>query len=352
MENKIAIQKNRGGRNKSIDFLRILCMFGIVWLHAGTFGYYSYDVKPNIWVIHFKYMLAVCVDIFAFISGWYGVKFTLNKFIRIILLSLFCGTIAFLISHYIFNCAPLDWKVFVHYCVSNWYFVGYLVLMLICPIINAGLEKFEEEKFKSLVLPLLLLCIWQFVASILSESSSIGTATGLGRAYFSRYSFMTLVNIYIVGRIFRKTNLLEKIKTWHLLLVGVISALFTTFPPLHYYTSPFCIVEAICIFEIFKRLSIPDWLGNIGIFLAPSMFSILLLHREDNFCKAIFIPLEGKVLGSLNPFISVFIAAFVVFNVCLLTDLTRRLFLFMLKRTYLSIKDGKGAKNGWNYTFK
>lgn len=328
-------QANRGGRNQSVDFLRILCMFGIVWLHAGTFGYYTWDgIEPNIWVIHFKYMLAVCVDIFAFISGWYGVRFSLKKFLRIIILSLFCGITAFLVSHFYYNCAQTDWKVLIHYCVSNWYFIGYLVLMLISPLINAGLEKLEIENYKSFILPFTLLCIWQFCSSVIPETH----ATGLGRAFFSRYSFMTLVNIYIIGRSLKKLNLLEKLKIWHLLLITIFCAPFTAFPPLHYYTSPFCIVEAIAIFELVRRMSIPAWLGKISVFLAPSMFSILLLHRENDFCKAIFVPLEGTILGNLNPFLSVFIAAFIVFNICLLIDLARRGCGFILNKCYLSIR--------------
>lgn len=323
------IKQEKKERNQSIDFLRILCMFGIVWLHAGNFGYYTYDgVEPNRWIIHFKLMLAVCVDIFAFISGWYGVKFKLKKFINIILLSFFCGTVAFLISHFFFNCATFDWKVYVHYCVSNWYFVGYLILMLVSPLINAGLEKLESEKYRSFILPFLILCIWQFLASVVPETHP----TGLGRAYFSRYSFMTLVNIYIIGRIFRKTDILKRFQTWKLFLVALLFSLFTAFQPLHYYTSPFCIIEAICIFEIFRRISIPNWLGKISVFLSPSMFSILLLHRENDFNRVIFTPLEGEILKGINPFVSVFLAAFIVFNVCLFIDLLRRFVLFSIQK--------------------
>ena len=337
------LTQNDGGRNLSIDFLRLLCMFGIVWLHAGTFGYYAEDgIQPNVWVIHFKYMLAVCVDIFAFISGWYGVKFRLKKFIRIIILSFFCGVVAFFISHYFFNCAPMDWRIIVHYCVSNWYFIGYLVLMLISPLINAGLERIESENFKSFLLPFILLCLWQFASSIVPSTHP----SGVGRDFFSRYSFVTIINIYIIGRIIRKLNFLERFKAWHLLLVAFFLSLFTAFSPLHYYTSPFVIVEAICIFEIFRRIKIPVCLGKISRFLAPSMFSILLLHRENDFCKAIFIPFENTLSVTLFPFISVFVAAFIVFNVCLIIDLLRRLILLIAHRSYKKIKERDEKKDG------
>ena len=318
-------------------------MFGICFIHAGTNGYYGENSEnANSFVIHFKYMLAVSVDIFAFISGWFGVTFRLNKFLKIIGLSLFCGIVSFLISHYFFYCAPLNFKVLIHYCATNWYFVGYLILMLVSPLINAGLERFKSENLKNFLLPFILLCIWQFASSVVSQNS----ATGLGRDYFSRFSFVTIVNIYIIGRLCKKSDFLKKIKTWLLVLIALICACFTAFPPFHFYTSPFCVIEAICIFELFRRIKIPFWLGKVSVFLAPSMFSILLLHREIDFCKAIFFPLEGEILGSLNPFFSVFIAALILFTVCLFIDLIRRFLLFIFYKCYTNLKEKKLERNG------
>lgn len=305
-KNEVVVMK----RNLGLDFLKVLCMFGIVWIHAGTYGAYSeVSPSPNIWVLRWKYMLAVVVNIFAFISGWYGVNFSTKKFFKFIGLSVICGIEAFLVSSKVFNCASFDLWTLIFYCATNWYFLGYLILLLLSPLINAGLEKIKKDNVWSYVPPLGILYIWQFLSSIFPETHR----SGLVRAYFSRYSFLTIIMIYIIGRLIRKFNVLDSIKTKWLIIVGICVSFLSAFPPFHYYTAPNLLLEAICFFEIFRRMKVPSWLGKISSFMVPSLFPILLLHRVNEFCQAIFIPLEENVFGNIIPFVSVFISALIVF---------------------------------------
>ena len=75
-------------RNYSIDFLRIILMAGICYLHAA--GGYA-DIPMSAWLAK---LLFPCVPCFVFISGYYGVTFNPIKLLRLWLLAYFCAFIS------------------------------------------------------------------------------------------------------------------------------------------------------------------------------------------------------------------------------------------------------------------
>ena len=68
-------------RNASIELLRIVMMFGIVLLHVCGQGKYRCVWPSN--------LLCVAVVGFVFISGYFGIRFTLSKFVSLYSLAIF-----------------------------------------------------------------------------------------------------------------------------------------------------------------------------------------------------------------------------------------------------------------------
>jgi len=69
-------------RNPAIELYRVMLMFGICVLHSIT------QCGHNIpWIAN---ILLSCVVGFVFITGWFGVKFSWWKIIKLYVLSNFC----------------------------------------------------------------------------------------------------------------------------------------------------------------------------------------------------------------------------------------------------------------------
>ena len=75
-------------REESIEAFRVLLMLGICLLHVcGT-----QCGHPTQWLAN---MLYWCVPGFVFISGWFGMRFSLKKIIRLYGLALYAALIAY-----------------------------------------------------------------------------------------------------------------------------------------------------------------------------------------------------------------------------------------------------------------
>lgn len=70
-------------RNSGVELLRIICMFGIIFMH--TFGIF-YDKVSGIYLaagIAINSLFNMGVSIFMLISGYYGIRFSFKKLIRL-----------------------------------------------------------------------------------------------------------------------------------------------------------------------------------------------------------------------------------------------------------------------------
>ena len=73
-------------RLSNIEFLRLLAMLSVFIVHAdfSTFGAPTMEelaVRPvGVWIQYWFECFAICcVDVFVLISGWFGIRFSLNK---------------------------------------------------------------------------------------------------------------------------------------------------------------------------------------------------------------------------------------------------------------------------------
>ena len=323
------IHLNRGGRNEGIELLRVLCMFGIVCLHVigySSIAPFGNSASQSIFLLHLRYVLNVGVCVFAFISGFYGIKFSVKKALNLVYIGVFSTFCVFFAEIYLFD-VEFSIKSLGQIFFSNWYFREYLILFLISPFINKFFENFNKGELKKVGFPLIILFVWNFFAT--QFPSSFGQTLSLGN-----HSAMLLILIYLLARILNKTEFLEKINTWILLLCFIACLLILFFfSRLKDFSSPFCIIAAICLFELFKRLSLPIMLSKIACFLSPSMLGILLLHNagshqmKGGLTHRYFENFTGNLSG-----FSFLKYALIIFTISLAIDFIRRLLLFLIMR--------------------
>lgn len=84
-------------RNPSIELLRCILMFGICLLHTiGKGPWYIEYTSLSLW-------LMTCVSGFVFISGYYGIQFSISKAFRLYGVSIGAGLSVLLFGKYYYN---------------------------------------------------------------------------------------------------------------------------------------------------------------------------------------------------------------------------------------------------------
>ena len=179
-------------RNISIELLRVLFMLSIVTLHSIIYRNGGIGVLPcngGDWTACAHSGLLglshIGVSGFIFISGYYGIRFRWYKLWSIWTQALFYSVIIAILGLCIWNEQLV--KVALHFCMpisrSEWFVMDYVVLMLLAPFIESGIEKIKQQTFLGIVLSL-----------------SVMLYVGRFWSFDSGTSFMLMLDIYLIGR--------------------------------------------------------------------------------------------------------------------------------------------------------
>ena len=125
---------DKSKRNPSIELYRILLMFGICWLHCLCQGAWC-----GMWP---RWVLSACVPGFVFISGYFGVKFSVSKALRLYSVPIYASLLApFVGGAFLHGCY---WKEVVrvwHADGGFWFVHAYVILTILAPLINKFFEN-------------------------------------------------------------------------------------------------------------------------------------------------------------------------------------------------------------------
>ena len=136
------------------------------------------------------------------------------------------------------------------------------------------------------------------------------------------YGGITLTAIYAAARVCRRIKIDEHVRTWCLIAALPILWIATGIG-LGDYNSPFAFALAAVCFLLFTRLQISSKIGNFVVWLAPSMFSVYLIHTNEIGAK--FIGKMTERLSELGVIPSIAITSIFIFIGALLVDAPRRL---------------------------
>lgn len=302
-------------------------MFGICLLHSITHG--GHNIA---WIAN---MLSWCVPGFMFISGWYGIKFSIGKVFRLYGISLYCAAVFVVFDSVVLSsvgcllwsdCLLRVYKI----TIGQWFLNAYVVVMCFVPIINLAIDRMIIKELYPLVF---LVFGWSF-ATTLPINGFIPSSAGL-----TAYSSLTLLGVYVVARFFRKLHdeggrffKIVSNKMVMLLILGV--SLVMAAIGLGDYNSPFAVAIAGSVFFIFMNLTVPSWLGKVCVWLGPSMFSVYLSHSHG-YAWGYFKIMENYLLANSVPVSMVYVlTAIVVFIVCIVADLPRRTIMIFNRKFY------------------
>ena len=286
-----------GIRDASGDFYRCLLMFGICMCHSVSACEYRSDALRNIFMM--------CVVGFVFITGWYGVRFSLMKLARLLGVAAFAVWVVRL-TGYFFLDGWVDPKSFPKALNQWWFLSSYCKFLVLTPFCNClcegtlnGNKKVRRDAF---------LGIAMLVAAVhfLGWAITRGWAPSLEEhtlAYFaSPCSYVTMASVYCVARIIKLHNLYQRVSVK---LMGVLFVLSCVLAALSFdlsqYNSPIALLFAITSFYIVQKIPLSRGVQRTALFLAPFMFSVYLFHslKEPGF--KIMNNLQGWMMAHSVP---------------------------------------------------
>ena len=309
-------------RNSSIELLRIICIFGIIFMHTIAYGGDKLATYNRYLLIVVNCFTNLGVTCFMLISGYFGVRFNLEKLIKLDLMVIF-----YTLLHLIIRVALgaetglMDLLSAVFPVLSNqyWYITAYFIIVILSGYINRIPELLSREDF------LKILAVLIFLFSIVPTFLHFDILGSEGK------NVVYMTTIYLIGRYIRKYDertyhrgRLTGLLLGNILLVMVLEvAMYTVtgrYSMFYRDCSVFTLISSILLFTIFRNSYFENKIINkvAGSVLAVYVFSFgfqRLVH--------LLLPLEEYAFSPLLfPLICIF-APCVVLG-CILIDLLRQ----------------------------
>ena len=320
-------------RNHGVEVFRCLLMFMIVLYHCTKFGIFS--ECNEWWIFCFTALLLWHVDGFVAISGWFGIRPTLAKFMRLYGVVLFYSVVSFM--YVTLKSGELTFRNFK--LIGGWFVGAYLALMMIAPILNAAVDGLVGNSKKTFISAWLLAFAmmtlqWlpgHLFTGVAPWGVSGGTIFTLGFVYFTARGLkcvlerpVSLKIIYCGFTCFIIVSIL--IQVFRSLTGHEISTISTS--KLFGYDSPHIICMAILALLLFAyHVKLPTMFERFFAFCGPSMFAVYLLHGPCAFGHSLYIETQKFIVShtALHPVAIIVISAVLVWTFCLIVDLMRRM---------------------------
>lgn len=267
-------------RNTNVEVLRLVLMLAILCWHILVHGYGFKDIGGGKMEnlsdevgITLTSLFAPATYCFMFISGYYGLKFSVKKAISLELWLILTALLTCFAGSYFFD--KLSILEFVRACfpVSTgkwWFMTCYMQIFILTPLLNKGIEKLSKKSF---LLLLVLLLANQFLSFLRFQSN--GGSSTLG-----------LLMIFLLGRYFCiykieiKKNIAQILflACW-VSLIGLM-LLANKFYKIHVFTllnynTPLVMIMAISVFYYVKGMT-PHCSSKINTLLKPVLFIYLI----------------------------------------------------------------------------
>ena len=213
---------------------------------------------------------------------------------------------------------------------GGWFLPFYCVLLIVSPILNAALENDKNRKMILFSAMLLMIAGW---VPTFTTDPHIGMMRVPG---MQGNGLMMMVALYIFGFFVNQYRVAQKAAyvVWAVAFLIGITACYCMgrlCPTACHYASPVSAVTAIAGFCLFMTLPrIRGRSAKIVNFIAPSMFSVYLIH-ECCIKQYQYLPHQSDVSDA-------FVRAVVLFVVSIAIDLMRRAIFAGLYRVNVRIR--------------
>lgn len=321
--------------------LRIISMFMILALHANVLAlaipswadWQLHPIKHTIPVICYS-SLVVCVNLFVFISGWFGIKTNVKKICALLFQAIFCSVTALIIAKFLFH---VDFGLIDIVKsltgVDYWFLIAYLVLMTFAPALNSFVEHSSQKQ----VVGFLALF---FILSFLYGRHPLDFGH-----FLSGYSGISLCGVYVLGRYVklypsRWTSfppIVDVLIYFVCVVVNTVLVALQTrigsiyLPSPLFYNSPFTLIGSLFLFLAATKIKFHSPVIN---YIAPSVFSIYLI-QENHLIKTKYHCVADSIYLSFSGwnYVGVIVCYIICFGLaCIMIDQVRRAICFLFRK--------------------
>ncbi len=289
-------------RNSNMELLRIIAMVLVMIDHAGFMALgvpttiQTHEV-PTLSFLTFSNMAIsiVCVDTFVLLSGWFGIKWHIQKISRLVFQVLFFSTLVFIIMYCLFPQEYMNIKSISTILLLNgndyWFIKSYILLFLLSPFLNKYIEDTSKKHLRTFLL------LFYGFQTIYAWVSINGAGDFVGG-----YSVLSFIGLYTLARYFRiyeNGSWFSKLKSKHFvylflgiaILQSIVAFVVTRigFPiagRLFTYTNPIVIIQAMALVMFFARLKVFN--NHIINWVSSSCLAVYLLHANELVLRAYY----------------------------------------------------------------
>ena len=278
------------------------------------------DLLKAIELAEIKSWTFTCVPSFVVISGYFGIRWKWKGLFNYLFQISFWGGLIYLITYFIglhdFSGVKIlqNMTCFLH--TGNWFFVAYLGLYMLSPILNAFIESASEKKMLYMTFAFFL---FQTIFGWILKHEE----------FYYGLTTTSLIGWYLIGGMLRKTSL----KCFHLsakmnflvflgvgflcVMINIATIYVGIEKDIYSYISPLQVVQTTYLFLCFKELHITKG-QRIITFFSSSAFAGLLIHSWEGAgmyslgLKWIYNNLNAPFLFSMAYIILIFVIACVL----------------------------------------
>lgn len=327
-------------RNSNIELLRLVLIAFVVLLHfnndsmGGAFVHVRNLPIDNL-ALHFFESIGICaVNCFMVVSGFFlytNTKIKFGKVLDILLIVIFYNYVDYF-SRVAFAEGNLSLKSIVGCAFpANYFAIFYLICYIFSPYISRVYRERSDKQadFLTAIIVVIFVVVptcldmaidWHvFTPGFLSPVSLSGNGAG--------YTIVQFMACLSLGMWIRKRNI--QVKTYALWAIYLVSSLILTigikkFPSLYNYCSVLTVINAVCLFLLFRKIRIQNTAVN---FAAKSCFAIFCIHTggfANGLWRQYFITEEHLSSGIVTTLLWTFISVSVMFFSCLILSIIMR----------------------------
>ena len=337
--------KSENERNYGVDLLRMLSMFFVVLIHTFDQGgvLSSIGDKGSVKYItaYFFYACGLCcVDCYALISGYVGIKskgFRPSRLIVLWLQVLFytVGITALFSVKRPDLVLAANWKHALMPITAKqyWYITAYFGLFFLMPIINLGIGSFTRRQAKVMLVVIFAAYVvlpYINLVSFFEYSENIRSLWGLGS------DMIWLMVMYIIGGLLKKLEPIKNTNKIIMLILYFLCVLITTATNVRGIKIFFgngsvtMVLAAIALLMIFSkiRFNSPAYENGGGILkklialMSPTALGVYLIHVH-RLPWLNYFPGYAKLFAKHNTFVMiclVILSSLLIYIVCSAID--------------------------------
>ncbi|MDE6270443.1 MAG: acyltransferase [Muribaculaceae bacterium] len=316
-------------RMSNMELLRIVSMMMVLTVHLDGASLSLPNLDGNIagatdrdwWRLIVEALAITGVNCFTMLSGYFGIRLTWRSALCYLAQCAFYAVGVYTImtciqGRFTFGGWMESWMVLTH--TDLWYVPAYFMLMLVSPVLNAGLEALDRRRYTVLLAVFVLFTLW---------------AGWWWRGKFNSggYTAWQLVMVYCMARYMRRFECVPS-RALSLLMFAVGTACIVgdacfDLRRAFAYNSPFVLLSTVGVFGFFHSLRFRSRFVNMA---ASGAFAVYLIHKNPLIWVGIVkhsTLVAWKTMPLWQFSMMVLIAVPMIYMICATIDLLRaRLF--------------------------